>query len=147
MKKRAILTAYKQCVKKFIYFFTTRQSAQPAGYTAILTSLIIMIFDAARANKVDLIVLPSFIDGTNCGNCDHFDELTDFCDHPKVKMNVDERMCCYYWGRKDAWINQIPIFSNTALAFILPRQRVQDIDTPEDWNHAELIFKNFNATL
>lgn len=59
-----------------------------------------MTFDAERARKVDLIMLPSSIDGTNCGNCTYFDK--GFCKHPKVKMNVNKRMCCYYWQRPDA---------------------------------------------
>lgn len=59
-----------------------------------------MIFDAARAKRVDLIQLPSSIEGTNCGNCEYYDK--GFCNNSKVKMNVNKRMCCYYWSRSDA---------------------------------------------
>jgi len=45
----------------------------------------------------------------------------------------------FYWGQAQAWLNQTPVFSNTARAHLLPRHLVQDIDTPEDWTHAELI--------
>ncbi|PUE29368.1 pseudaminic acid cytidylyltransferase [Limnohabitans sp. JirII-29] len=43
----------------------------------------------------------------------------------------------FYWGTPAAWLNQTPIFSSRAMAHLLPRYRVQDIDTPEDWVRAE----------
>lgn len=50
----------------------------------------------------------------------------------------------FYWGKSDAWLNQIPIFSGNAAPIILPGERVQDIDTPEDWHQAELKFSILN---
>lgn len=47
----------------------------------------------------------------------------------------------FYWGRPDAWLNHRPLFTFAALPVILPRHCVQDIDTPEDWERAELMFK------
>lgn len=47
----------------------------------------------------------------------------------------------FYWGRADAWLEERPIFSPAAIPVILPRHQVQDIDTPEDWLRAELMFK------
>jgi N-acylneuraminate cytidylyltransferase len=47
----------------------------------------------------------------------------------------------FYWGRASAWKNEIPVFSKTSIPIILPRYRVQDIDTPEDWLYAELMYK------
>jgi len=47
----------------------------------------------------------------------------------------------FYWGTADAWTAERPIFSNRSKAVILPRYRVQDIDTWEDWEFAERIFK------
>ena len=47
----------------------------------------------------------------------------------------------FYWGRKVAWLNNIPIFSDRSVPVLLPRHRVQDIDTDEDWLKAELMFK------
>lgn len=47
----------------------------------------------------------------------------------------------FYWGRPHAWLNQRPIFSSAALPVLLPRYCVQDIDTPEDWRYAELMFQ------
>lgn len=47
----------------------------------------------------------------------------------------------FYWGRTDAWTAGLPIFSSQALPIKLPRHRVQDIDTAEDWRRAELMRK------
>jgi N-acylneuraminate cytidylyltransferase len=47
----------------------------------------------------------------------------------------------FYWGRTEAWLTGKPIFSNDAVPVKLPRHRVQDIDTPEDWVRAEWMFK------
>jgi N-acylneuraminate cytidylyltransferase len=47
----------------------------------------------------------------------------------------------FYWGRADAWLQGKQIFSPNALPVLLPRHRVQDIDTPEDWARAEWLFK------
>lgn len=50
----------------------------------------------------------------------------------------------FYWGKASAWLNQLPLFSHHAVPVILPRCRVQDIDTPEDWEQAEWMFKVHN---
>lgn len=47
----------------------------------------------------------------------------------------------FYWGKADAWLGRKPIFSLDAAPVHLPRHRVQDIDTPEDWVRAEWMFK------
>lgn len=47
----------------------------------------------------------------------------------------------FYWGKASAWVNQLPLFSHHAVPVVLPRRRVQDIDTPEDWEQAEWMFK------
>ncbi|MFK3868310.1 pseudaminic acid cytidylyltransferase [Psychrobacter faecalis] len=47
----------------------------------------------------------------------------------------------FYWGTKDAWLTEKVIFGPESTPVILPRHRVQDIDTPEDWQRAELLFK------
>jgi len=51
----------------------------------------------------------------------------------------------FYWGRADAWLQGQMIFSPAAAPVMLPRHRVQDIDTPEDWTRAEWMFKAFQA--
>lgn len=47
----------------------------------------------------------------------------------------------FYWGRATAWLGRKPLFSKDAVAIIVPRHRVQDIDTPEDWERAERMFQ------
>lgn len=47
----------------------------------------------------------------------------------------------FYWGQAKAWLTQKPLFSPDAAPVALPRHRVQDIDTPEDWERAEWMFK------
>ena len=51
----------------------------------------------------------------------------------------------FYWGRADAWLQGEMIFSPHSLPVLLPRHRVQDIDTPEDWARAEWLFKAMQA--
>lgn len=46
----------------------------------------------------------------------------------------------FYWGRTDAWLDARPIYHRAA-GIIVPRHRVQDIDTEEDWQRAEWMFK------
>jgi len=52
----------------------------------------------------------------------------------------------FYWGRKEAWLDGRPIFSNESVPILLPRERVQDIDTPEDWEIAELMYNALQAS-
>jgi N-acylneuraminate cytidylyltransferase len=47
----------------------------------------------------------------------------------------------FYWGRSSAWLKEKKIFSTGSIPYILPHHRVQDIDTPEDWIRAELMFE------
>ncbi len=47
----------------------------------------------------------------------------------------------FYWGTAQAWLAQKPIFNSHSVGVPLPRYRVQDIDTPEDWVRAELMAK------
>ncbi len=46
----------------------------------------------------------------------------------------------FYWGQASAWLTDKPIFGGSSRVLKLPRYRVQDIDTVEDWERAELIF-------
>lgn len=46
----------------------------------------------------------------------------------------------FYWGRTSAWLEGKPIFCRFAAPVPLPRYRVQDIDTVEDWHVAEQMF-------
>jgi pseudaminic acid cytidylyltransferase len=45
----------------------------------------------------------------------------------------------FCWGKTSAWLTQTPVFSTHACPVHLPRYRVQDIDTPDDWTRAELM--------
>ncbi|WP_028304746.1 pseudaminic acid cytidylyltransferase [Oceanospirillum maris] len=47
----------------------------------------------------------------------------------------------FYWGKADAWLEEKIIFSPESTPLVLPRHRVQDIDTPEDWIRAEMMFQ------
>ncbi|MBT2786011.1 MULTISPECIES: pseudaminic acid cytidylyltransferase [unclassified Halomonas] len=51
----------------------------------------------------------------------------------------------FYWGTADAWLEEKPIFGEDSLPVKLPRHRVQDIDTSEDWTRAEWLFKAMRA--
>jgi pseudaminic acid cytidylyltransferase len=45
----------------------------------------------------------------------------------------------FYWGRPSSWCAKKKIFSAESKPVIIPRWRVQDIDTEDDWTRAELI--------
>lgn len=47
----------------------------------------------------------------------------------------------FYWGRAESWLEGRLIFNSDAIPIALPRNRVQDIDTEEDWQRAELMFR------
>lgn len=46
----------------------------------------------------------------------------------------------FYWGRPVAWLEGKRIFDQGSKPIVIPRWRVQDIDTLDDWQRAELIF-------
>ena len=45
----------------------------------------------------------------------------------------------FYWGRPAAWLEGKRIFDRHSKSLVIPRWRVQDIDTEEDWIRAESI--------
>ena len=47
----------------------------------------------------------------------------------------------FYWGKTSAWLRKSMIFSTNSSIVSLPQFKVQDIDTPQDWQRAELIAK------
>jgi pseudaminic acid cytidylyltransferase len=47
----------------------------------------------------------------------------------------------FYFGRRESWLESKPLFGPRSKMLELPRYRVQDIDTPEDWTRAEMIFR------
>lgn len=56
-----------------------------------------------RAKEADLVTLPEDITGTNCYNCKWISQYKrvnyGMCTHPKVRQNVNKRMCCALWAR------------------------------------------------
>lgn len=52
----------------------------------------------------------------------------------------------FYWGHAESWKSGRGIFEAGAQGLPLPRHRVQDIDTEEDWRRAELMFQARQAT-
>jgi pseudaminic acid cytidylyltransferase len=47
----------------------------------------------------------------------------------------------FYWGKAEAFKQQKPLFSKSSTPYILSRHLVQDVDTPEDWKRAELMYE------
>jgi pseudaminic acid cytidylyltransferase len=48
----------------------------------------------------------------------------------------------FYFGLRDAWIDERPIFGPKSRAVVVPHTLVQDIDTNDDWERAEAIFRS-----
>lgn len=51
----------------------------------------------------------------------------------------------FYWGLSSAWLANKRIFDRESSTIVLPRWRVQDIDTAEDWGRAEVLAKFLNV--
>lgn len=47
----------------------------------------------------------------------------------------------FYWGRPESFLTDIPLFSRASLPIILPRHLVCDIDSEQDWQQAELLYR------
>lgn len=45
----------------------------------------------------------------------------------------------FYWGRPAAWLEGKRIFDRHSKPVVIPRWRVQDIDTQDDWERAEIL--------
>jgi pseudaminic acid cytidylyltransferase len=52
----------------------------------------------------------------------------------------------FYWARAAVWRSAKPALGPGARGLALPRHRVQDIDTPEDWTRAEALFSVLRGT-
>jgi pseudaminic acid cytidylyltransferase len=100
-------------------------SRQNSDYVFPVTSYAYPIQRALKINKDGRIEMTS-------------PELTDTRSQDLVAAYHDAGQ--FYWGRTDSWINRVPILSASAIPHVLPRYRVQDIDTEEDWRYAEIIF-------
>ena len=51
----------------------------------------------------------------------------------------------FYWGTAEAWCEERVVFGENSAPVKLPRYRVQDIDTLEDWISAEWLFHSMQA--
>ncbi len=49
----------------------------------------------------------------------------------------------FYFGKRDAFLEELPIFAPHSAAVKIDRRFVQDIDTLDDWAIAERIFRTF----
>ncbi len=47
----------------------------------------------------------------------------------------------FYWGTQNAWLEAKPIYAEHSVPVMLPRYRVQDIDTFEDWERAVYMYE------
>lgn len=45
----------------------------------------------------------------------------------------------FYWGKPNAFLSGIPMFSARAIGLKIPRNRVVDLDTLEDWEYATIL--------
>lgn len=52
----------------------------------------------------------------------------------------------FYWGTVAAFLEDVPVFSERSIGIVLPRHLVQDIDTIEDWEQAEYMFRAINRS-
>ena len=50
----------------------------------------------------------------------------------------------FYWGKPDAWLENTKLFDKNSYPIKIPRWRIQDIDTKDDFKRAELLFKVIN---
>jgi pseudaminic acid cytidylyltransferase len=65
------------------------------------------------------------------------DESTRSQDLPEAWHDAGQ----FYWARESTWRQAKGILSSKLIGIPIPRYRVQDIDTPEDWRRAELMFE------
>jgi pseudaminic acid cytidylyltransferase len=64
---------------------------------------------------------------------EHF--LTRSQDLPKALHDAGQ----FCWGRPLAWTQSKRVFDHHSIPIVIPRWRVQDIDTLEDWERAEIL--------
>ena len=53
----------------------------------------------------------------------------------------------FYWGKPDAWLKNLKMFDQHSFPVKIPRWRIQDIDSEDDWVRAEFIFENLRKQL
>jgi len=50
----------------------------------------------------------------------------------------------FYWGKPNAWLEILNLFEKHSFPVKIPRWRIQDIDTEDDWKRAEILFNHIN---
>jgi hypothetical protein len=57
----------------------------------------------ALGKRVELITLPIFIPGKNCGTCTFFNVVPSpgFCENTEVRQSVSERNSCKLWSNPE----------------------------------------------
>jgi len=68
-------------------------------------------------------------------------ELTRTNDLPESYHDAGQ----FYWLDCDRFLKGRKIYTDDAVGLVLPRYRVVDIDTPEDWQVAEHLFRAFRS--
>ena len=53
----------------------------------------------------------------------------------------------FYWLNVEKYTKAPTLFAPDAVPVILPRYLVQDIDIPEDWKQAEIIYKSLERNI
>lgn len=81
----------------------------------------------------------------------HQGEVEPFCQEHMLSRSQDLEEAYhdagqFYWGKADVYLEGRPTFLSASLPFVLPRYLVQDIDTEEDWQQAEYMFKVIQAS-
>lgn len=66
---------------------------------------------------------------------EHYDTRSQ--DLPDVLHDAGQ----FYWGRPQAWLEHGTVFAPESTVVLIPRSRVQDIDTDEDWERAEAMWR------
>jgi N-acylneuraminate cytidylyltransferase len=64
-------------------------------------------------------------------------ELTRSQDLPETFHDAGQ----FYWGSANTWLKHDRIFSTVSAGYVMPRYRVQDLDTLEDWERAERMYR------
>lgn len=119
----------------------------------------------AAAPFVQVADIRRGLDALNTGNWAYAFSVTDFAapifrafhvgDSGGIRMffpdNFDKRSqdlplawhdaAQFYWGLPQAWTGGLRIFGERSAPVFVPRWRVQDIDTLDDWARAELMFQ------
>jgi len=69
-------------------------------------------------------------------------ELTRSNDLPETFHDAGQ----FYWLKVEDFLQSKRIYAKNALPLMIPRWRVQDIDTLEDWHRAEMIFSRMKES-